>query len=518
VDLQTSSTNCGTCAVACGLGQTCTAGSCTCPSGQTWCGDRCTDLTTDSANCGACGAACTGGSTCGPSGCVAPATGGTGGTTGGTGGTTTGGTSTGGVPGSCSSPEIRITEIDVGATVVQNEDEAGLIPLAISPIPSGGSRVAWMGNDGQVHVTTLDASDQVTGSSFGIEANDFGDIYADDTGGVLLLTRDAQGGGTLNCGNPSNLCGTPPNPAVPCYDMYLVRFDGSTETWATKLTTSSASLPPYSTSATGPEVFMIWWYAHHGRIASDGTNWSAFYGAAISVSEGGCINIHQGDEMRIVNPSGAITGGFDWGCSHSGYERVVWDDRSSEFVTMCQNDAQTSGKSGRLAFSGWPVTTIYPVDLWYSNVGNIVLAGGGGYWTVTSDIRDGQAAASDGLADVHLLHFTDGAPDQNLIIASDAGLNDRAPHLASYGASNLLAAWETSSSEGQLSSWTSDRTLYVQVRDATTGAQVSAPIAVDVEGNRYYEFRSFPDGSVAYPAPGSSSSTIKILRVLPCSG
>src|SRR5262249_19080705 len=97
---------------------------------------------------------------------------------------------------------VKITEIDVGATVVHNEDEAALKPLAISPIPSGGSRVAWMGNDGKVHVTTLDASDHVTGASVGLLAHDFSDLHADDGGGVLLLTRDAKGGGTLNCGMP----------------------------------------------------------------------------------------------------------------------------------------------------------------------------------------------------------------------------------------------------------------------------------------------------------------------------
>ncbi|CAI5737732.1 unnamed protein product [Hyaloperonospora brassicae] len=79
--------------------------------------------------------------------------------------------------------------------------------------------------------------------------HDFADIHADDKGFVLLGTRDAEGGGTLNCGNPSNMCGTAPDPAVPCYDMYLARFDGSSETWATKLTSSSASLPPISATS-----------------------------------------------------------------------------------------------------------------------------------------------------------------------------------------------------------------------------------------------------------------------------
>ena len=67
--------------------------------------------------------------------------------------------------------------------------------------------------------------------------------------------------------------------------MYLVRFDGTSETWATKLTGSSAALPPYSTGPTdGSNVIFIWWYAHHGRIVSDGTNYAGYFGAAISVS------------------------------------------------------------------------------------------------------------------------------------------------------------------------------------------------------------------------------------------
>lgn len=35
-------------------------------------------------------------------------------------------------------------------------------------------------------------------------------------------------------------------------------------------------------------------------------------------------------------------------------------------------------------------------------------------------------------------------------------------------------------------------------------------------GSRYQDFRAFPDGSVAYPAPGSSATKVKILRMLGC--
>ncbi|KAG4038251.1 hypothetical protein PC123_g26187, partial [Phytophthora cactorum] len=198
--------------------------------------------------------------------------------------------------GFCAKPRIRITDVDVGAAIEANEDEAALKLVAIAAIPGGGSRVAFQSGN-NIIVRELDANDKLVTSSPAVKVplHDFADIYADKNGFVILGTRDAEGGGTLNCGNPSNLCGSAPSPAVPCYDMYMARYDGTKESWATKLTSSSKSLPPYSTGKTGPDVYMIWWYAHHGRIAFDGKNWAAYFGAAVSTSEGGCINIHQGD-------------------------------------------------------------------------------------------------------------------------------------------------------------------------------------------------------------------------------
>jgi hypothetical protein len=420
---------------------------------------------------------------------------------------------------------VRVTEIDVGATVTSNETDGALMPLALSPIPGGGTRVAWYGG-GQAHVTTLGADDQINAAVAEVKlaAHDFQDILADDAGGAVLLTRDAQGGGTLNCGQPTNLCGTPPSPAIACYDMYLARFDAGSETWATKLTAASAAHPPYLNSATdASNVIFVWWYMHEGRLVTDGTNYAAYFGAAISVSQNSCVNIHQGDRMQVVGPSGSLLSGhnsFDWGCSHSGYERIVWDQSQSRFVTVCKNDAPTGGKSGRLALAP-NTTTISPLDLWYGNVGDVVVAEGGGYWVIASDLRSGQTADSAGLADVHLLHFTSGAPDKDLILASDAGQNDRAPHLVTFG-SHLLAVWEKSSSTGDLAFRSTARTMVLQVLDRKTGAAIGTPVTVpssgtgSVYGNRYYAFKPFPDGSVAFPSPGSSASKLKILRVLPC--
>ncbi|GMF60197.1 unnamed protein product [Phytophthora fragariaefolia] len=120
----------------------------------------------------------------------------------------------------CAKPSIVISDVDVGAAIDANEDEVGLKVVAIAALPSGGSRIAFQSGDNIV-VRELDANDKLVTSSPAVKVplHDFADLYADEKGFVILGTRDAEGGGTLNCGNPSNLCGSAPSPAVPCYDI-----------------------------------------------------------------------------------------------------------------------------------------------------------------------------------------------------------------------------------------------------------------------------------------------------------
>jgi hypothetical protein len=96
--------------------------------------------------------------------------------------------------------------------------------------------------------------------------------------------------------------------------------------------------------------------------------------------------------------------------------------------------------------------------------------------------------------------------------------DERAPYLAAYGTNGLIVGWETSSSGGNIRRTDSSRQVYVQVRDRTTGAAIGDALSVEVLGNQYQEFRSFPDGSVAFPAPGDNNTSVKILRILPCVG
>jgi hypothetical protein len=425
-----------------------------------------------------------------------------GGTQSGTGGSPSGGNqSSGGSAGSlgggcmtppaasCSSPQVRITDVNVGVTVIGNGNEGDTlpIPLAIAAKPSGGSRVAIQSNDGRVYVAELDCDDQLVGTPFSLPANDFQDIAADANGGVVVLTRDAQGGGTLNCGNEGNLCIAPQNP-IPCYDMYMVRFDNAgSEVWASKLTTASAVAPPYS--AGGGANHFIWWYQHHARLAHDGTNYAAYFCDAITIANGSCVDIHEGDRMQVVGPNGGepLSGhdSFAGGCSHSWNTRIVWDERTGHFVMVCATD-----NNNRVARPA-PYRTIFAApDIGTLSVGDLVLAGGSGYWLTVSYQNT-----------IHLLHFEEATPDQDINAGSSAF-----SHLVSYGPNLMIVAWETGSG------------MTAQVRSSTDGGVVSEPFSIAVPDHRYQAFKAFPDGSAAYAAQGANNQSIRIARVLPCSG
>jgi ribosomal protein S4E len=386
--------------------------------------------------------------------------------------------------------DINISEVDLGSAIDCNEEEAELKPLVISPMDDGGLKIAWMSTDGKINVSTLDSDNEVKeDSTISIEGNDFSDMIAHDDGGAILVTRSKESG-------DESLLNNPPSTAIPCYGMHLVRFDDSgNELWETEMTNDTL---PYTDNA-----IFIWWYAHHGRIAFNGTNYAAYYGAAISVSG----DIHQGDRETIVSSDGVVqSGGWEWGCSHSGYERVIWDSSQEQFAGICKTDNQD-----RIMYN--VDSTVKSIDLYYSNLGNLVADGDGGYWMTVSDIEDGQTASQDGYADVHLVHYDadSSTTDEDTIIADQTDLNERAPHLAKLGDDKLIAAWETSPSKGEISYNDQDREFYVQVYDMD-GNALTDSTQVDIKGNRYQDLVSFPDGSVAFVAPGTDSSTVNIAK------
>lgn len=403
--------------------------------------------------------------------------------------------------GSCSSPQVRITSVNIGAALSYSTDETYALPLAIAAKPGGGSRLAWVtgyahygsSTASQVHVADLDCSDNIVGTPFTLPGHDFQDLAADVNGGVVVLTRDAQGGpDAQHCGDVNNLC-VLPSDRPGCYDTYMVRHDcAGNEQWATKLTTSSSTVPPYTAGAGGGANLFVWWYQHHGRLAYDGTNYAAYFCDAITIANNSCsagagkVDIHQGDRMQVVDPTGALLTGHDsfaGGCSHSWTTRMVWDPRTSHFVMVCATDNNcriAQPNPYRTVASGTCDGTLFG--------GDIVLAGTTGYWT----------AWSQG-GTIRLEHFTTGASDKTVMAGSS-----QHPHLVSLGTGRMLLTWGSGSG------------LAAQVYDSSTGATVGSQFTIAVPDHPWQSWKAFPDGSAAYAAVGSASSTVQIARAMPC--
>ena len=199
----------------------------------------------------------------------------------------------------------------------------------------------------------------------------------------MLVSRTALGStDNHNCGDINNLCGLVANypTAASCYDMYMVRFDGTTEAWATKLTDTTASLPAYGTGADRRRQ------RHLHLVASTRTT-----GASPSTAP----TTPATSAPRSPSPARPASASSTLhdrrqhppGRSHEGRERQrrAADAAAStgaaataatsaspgirprkKFVAVCKNDAPTGSKSGRLAFAP-NATTIDPVDLNYTS-------------------------------------------------------------------------------------------------------------------------------------------------------
>jgi len=385
---------------------------------------------------------------------------------------------------SCDSPQVAIAEIDLGVPITGygTEWDTEPLPLAIAALPSGRSRLAALGTNGQVHIAELDCDDDLVGAPLGLPAVDLQDLHADEDGGVVLVARAATGSGPDNCGE-GPLCG---GTSAPCYNAFLVRFDGSgNEVWSTMVTNANADLDPYSDGAR-----YVWsHYQHHGRIAFDGDSYAAYFCIGITVQNGACVDIHEGDRMQVVSGSGDLVSNhpdaFEVGCSHSWTTRTVWDPRTGHFVMVCATDngcriAQPSPY--RTVASGECDGTLFGGDL--------VLSSTPGYWTAWSQGEQ-----------IRVEHFTDGESDTTIM---NAGTSMH-PHLVSYGRDHMLLAWESGSA------------MAAQVRDAGTGEAVGPELTIDVLDHSYQAFKAFPDGSVAYPAAGTNGQSVRVARVLPCS-
>jgi len=375
------------------------------------------------------------------------------------------------------SPVVKVTTVKLGVAVTGagQQGDTEPLPMAVAAMPSGGSWLAWLGTNGRVYLGRLDCADHLVGTPTSFTGIDLEDVLGDAGGGVLLLTRRGECHSGPLCGGSSS----------PCNTMHMIRFDTSGhQVWDRQVTNLTSSLGGYDDGAR-----FVWWYQHHGRLATSGTNYAAYFAVAITVRNGNCVDIHEGDRMQVVSTSGSLLSGHDSfavGCSHSWDTHLVWDPRTRHYAMVCatDNDCRIAQPDPyRTVAAGACDGTLFG--------GDIVLAKRRGYWTAWSQ---------EGMA--RLEHFTSGASDTTVRTSASSGH----PHLVGYGAGRMLLAWGSGSS------------IAAQVYDTGTGKAVGSRFRVQVPDHDYQAFKAFPDGSVAYAAAGSSRTSIRIARVLPLSG
>lgn len=375
------------------------------------------------------------------------------------------------------SPVVNVTEVNVGTQVTGygRERDTDPLPMAIAASPDGGSWLAWLGTGGKVYLGRLGCDDRLIGTPTSFEGIDLQDVHADAGGGVVLLTRRGSCHDGPLCGGTSS----------PCSTMHMVRFDNSgRQVWERQVTNLSNTIGGYDAGAR-----FIWWYQHHGRLASDGKTYAAYFSVAITVRNGNCVDIHEGDRMQVVDANGSLVSGhrdsFDVGCSHSWTTRIVWDQRTGRYAMVCATDNScriAQPRPYRTVASGTCDGTLFGGDL--------VLAATTGYWTAWS--QGGQ---------VRLEHFTSGSSDSTIRTPAKSSH----PHLVAYGSGKMLLAWESGSA------------MAAQVYDSGSGKAVGGQFTLGVKDHSFQAFKSYPDGSAAYPAAGSGSTSIRVARVLPLS-
>ncbi|RUS15944.1 hypothetical protein BC937DRAFT_91776 [Endogone sp. FLAS-F59071] len=182
-------------------------------------------------------------------------------------------------------------------------------PFAVAP--NGNSYVAYLVDDGHVHVQQLDKNLKAVGAEVKVSGYEASGLVAHNDGFALLTRQNAS---------------TPNGETV----ATLVRVKGTTIAWDVALN--------------GPTHAVTGWGTSSDVLDGDLTWNGQYYGAYFIVHgyEGGAQG-HYGDSIEYVNANGQIyTGPYsnNWGCSHNEGIAIL-ETQQLPFLTLCSNDWHT---------------------------------------------------------------------------------------------------------------------------------------------------------------------------------
>ncbi len=235
------------------------------------------------------------------------------------------------------------------------------------------------------------------------------------------------------------------------------------------------------------------------RLAYGNETYAAYYTV---YGTGSWMDGHHGDQLRYVNGSGSITGGWEWGCSHSMAELISWD-ADLGFTPLCSSDMYPS--KGLVKGSS---QNLVPSD---GNAGGLVslqlgqMAAGNGEWKAIFNAMDMPCCVGRGIGFVRF----GGAAGTNVTwLTNTTGAYERDPAMARLpdapgGGDRYLVGWRT----------TNNGEFYLAVVSGD-GSIINGPDPVGAAGiawgNRDNSFQSRPDGSVSWVYGSASSSTVTL--------
>jgi hypothetical protein len=336
-------------------------------------------------------------------------------------------------------------------------------PVILSPLPDGSAKVAWSDANGQIHITPLDLEDGRGGADLLAGKSEVRGFVAHDDGAALLR------------GEPD--------------DMWLVRFDK-----AGKKIFEKQLVGTKAQNVIGSKWIDDW--GHEGRLVWSGSQYGAYFGHTQLF--GANDDKHQGDLFWLFDEQGdKMSGGWDWGCSHSLDLRLAHN--GERFGPVCLSDAFP--KPPGIYFSARQQVRHEPSGDGRggsdARLGGLVPVSDGFVLTFIS--REDRASA-----DVGLVHISSEGEEGPVVWLTDTPeVDESSAHLARYGR-GFLAGWVSSDSRSTLA-----------VLDAGYRI-VEGPVSIQAAFGERDDWMNFANGDAGWAYAWDDMSKLKIVRVAYC--
>ena len=353
---------------------------------------------------------------------------------------------------------LRMTAVDISSRINTGIADntgpfwswSGLRATCLSPSPSGESKVGWHDTAGNIHITPLNANDTRKTDDIVISRGRMYDLVSHNDGFAILILENDR--------------------------MYIERYDNSGARW-------------FQTELNDSDDETHEW--HGGKLSWDGIRYAAYF--AIHATAGWAAG-HEGDKLKYIDSSGTIlSGGWEWGCSHSMDVRILFAGPGP--MPVCISDC-------------------YPgKGLYLKN--RFLIAESDGDCRGISNARFGQAAYFKGHLALIFLAI-DGRTSWDVVFASLSASsphnvrmvqaltntqgNEINPKVIAYDQDHLLASWEA---DGM-------REFVLLNLD---GQSVGPRERIAVMAGPVDDFQTFPNGEIGWAYAWGDLNKLKIMRI-----